>query len=290
MKRITVLLVSVIVLVALAGCIATEQYEITATTLPVYELTQMLCENTGIQVGRLISENVSCLHDYTLQVQQMRMLEGSKLIVISGAGFEDFLHDAISSSHTVIDASQNIELYETHAHHDSEHHHTHETDPHIWLSPANARQMAKNICNGLINCYPESEVQFRKNLTGIEQEIDQLERYATERLSNLDKRQIITFHDGFSYMADYFDIEILHAIEEESGSEASAAELIELLNLVDEFQLSSIFIERNGSVSAARIIAAEKDCTVYELDMALSGTSYFEAMYHNINTLKEALG
>ena len=90
-------------------------------------------------------------------------------------------------------------------------------------------------------------------------------------------------------MADAFSIEILHAIEEESGSEASAAELIELISIVNDHNLSALFTECNGSSSAATIIANEANCTIYTLDMALSGDSYFDAMYHNIDTLKEAL-
>ena len=40
----------------------------------------------------------------------------------------------------------------------------------------------------------------------------------------------------------------------------------------------------------AEMIAAETGCKLYALDMAMSGDSYFTAMYHNIDTIKEALG
>ena len=79
-------------------------------------------------------------------------------------------------------------------------------------------------------------------------------------------------------------------MEEESGSEASAKELIELIRLVEDYQLPAIFIEKSGSDSAAGIISAETGARIYTLDMAMAGNSYFDAMYHNINTLKEALG
>ena len=45
-----------------------------------------------------------------------------------------------------------------------------------------------------------------------------------------------------------------------------------------------------GSASAAGIIARETGCQVFTLDMAMAGDSYFDAMYHNIDTIKEALG
>ena len=79
-------------------------------------------------------------------------------------------------------------------------------------------------------------------------------------------------------------------MEEESGSEASAGELIELTKLVREYSLPAVFAEVNGSTAAARIICAETGAKRYTLDMAMSGESYFTAMYHNIDTIKEALG
>ena len=81
----------------------------------------------------------------------------------------------------------------------------------------------------------------------------------------------------------------MEAVEEESGSEASAKELIHLIALVREHDLPAIFVEKNGSSSAASILSRETGAKVCMLDMAMSGNSYFDAMYHNIDTVKEAL-
>ena len=78
-------------------------------------------------------------------------------------------------------------------------------------------------------------------------------------------------------------------MEEESGSEASAAKLIGLANLVTAHKLPAVFIETNGSVSVADIIAAETGVKVYALDMAMADDSYFTAMTHNIDTIWEAM-
>ena len=101
---------------------------------------------------------------------------------------------------------------------------------------------------------------------------------------------MIPFHDGFYYFAQAFHLTILESVEEESGSEASAKDLIHLTELVRKHDLPAIFTEVSGSDSAAQVIARETGCKVYALDMAMSGDSYFEAMYHNINTIREALG
>ena len=39
-----------------------------------------------------------------------------------------------------------------------------------------------------------------------------------------------------------------------------------------------------------RELIRETGCGVFSLDMAMAGDSYFDAMYHNIDTIKEALG
>lgn len=292
MKKTVLLLIFVILAGLLWGCGTTEeQVDIAATTLPVYEFTARLCEGTGITVGRVVTENVSCLHNYSLQISQMRMLEGAELIVISGAGLEDFLE--LDPVQTVCDASVGIELLcpEDEHHHDHhEHGHNHGNDPHIWLCPSNAKHMCTNICENLRKLYPEHSQIFQDNLSLLSAQLDQLQAYGENSLCKLNCREIITFHDGFSYFADAFGLTVLEAVEEESGSEASAAELIDLIGLVSEHNIDAIFIERNGSVSAADIIAAETGASVYTLDMAMSGESYFTAMYHNIDTIKEALG
>ena len=286
MRKLATLLLLLTILFT-AGCSSQQvKVDIAATTLPVYEFAAYLCQNTDLTVGRLVTESVSCLHDYSLQVSQMRMIESADTIVISGVGLEGFLEDALKNSGTVIDASTGVHL------HHGEHHsdHEHEDDPHIWLSPENAKNMAANICNGLTGQYPQYKEVFTENLVSLQKELDALQTYGNQQLSALSSRELITFHDGFAYFAENYDLTILKAIEEESGREASAKELKELIILTQQHQIPAIFIEKNGSVSAADVISAETGIKIYTLDMAMAGDSYFDAMYHNIDTVKEALG
>lgn len=289
MKKTLILLSLLILLSTLGGCgNASPPVQIAATTLPVYEFTARLCQGTGLQVTRLVTESVSCLHDYTLQVSQMRAIESAEVVVISGAGLEEFLEDALDGADTVIDASADIPLLcGDHEEHEGHHH---ENDPHIWLSPANAKIMVQNIRDGLSRQFPENADAFRENAEPLLAELDALQTYGTTQLSDLRCRELVTFHDGFGYLAQAFDLTILEAVEEESGSEAAASELIELIELTRAHDLPAIFTEVNGSTAAASVIAAETGVKTYPLDMAMASGSYFDAMYRNIDTLKEALG
>lgn len=176
----------------LAGCApAQDTPQVAATTLPVYEFTVLLCQGTDITVARLVTESISCLHDYTLQVSQMRTMEAAQVIVISGAGLEDFLEDALSGAENTIDASSGIALLDEEAEDDSGEGHAHETDPHIWLSPENAKQMAKNICAGLSEEFPAYSDIFQTNLDVLLSQLDVLQAYGEAALGNLDRKSVV---------------------------------------------------------------------------------------------------
>ena len=294
MKRMLVFFLCIL-LVICTGCTPSEPAQIAATTLPVYEFTVRLCQGTDITVTRLVTESVSCLHDYALNVNQVKAVEAAQLVVISGAGMEEFMEDLLTGKNT-IDASAGIELHRPEEHHHDEEEeeshegHHHEEDPHIWLSLDLASSMALNIRNGLITRYPQYAAIFTANFIQLNTELESLRIYGETELADLSSRELITFHDGFAYFADSFGLEILRTVEEESGSEASAAELIALIQEVRHHNIPALFTEINGSPSAASVIAAETGISIYMLDMAMSGDSYFDAMYHNIDTVKEALG
>lgn len=296
MKFWKIILTAALAAALLCGCAPKADYApIAATTLPVWDFTSRLCQGTPFAVTRLVTEQVSCLHDYSLNVRQVKAAEAAQVVVISGTGLEDFLDDLLLDVPT-IDASQGIfllhgdEAHEEEEHHHEEDGHHHEEDPHIWLSPENAQVMAQNICDGLSRQYPDYEDTFRVNLEDLLSQLEDLQSYGEEQLSGLQCRELIPFHDGFSYFAQAFHLTILESVEEESGSEASAKDLIHLTELVRDHNLPAIFTEVSGSDSAAQVIARETGCKVYALDMAMSGDSYFEAMYHNIDTIREALG
>ena len=116
-------------------------------------------------------------------------------------------------------------------------------------------------------------------------------------------RELITFHDGFQYFARAFDLELLAAIEEEAGCEASAKEIVEISQLVREHDIPALFTEVNGSDATANAIGRETGCQVWMLDMLMSGDDvpqdwgleeimeqYISRLKGDLETVREALG
>lgn len=274
---------------------------IAATTYPVWQFTCAVTEGTGLRVERVISEPVSCVHDYALSVEQMKVLSRSRTVVISGLGLEDFMEDVLPDGEHCIDASAGIDALTCEAHdhdgHGHDHDHDHdahdhgheETDPHLWLDPSRAGQMVRNIADGLSALYPAYAEAFSRNAETYCARLDRLLEDGRAALSGLSCRELVTFHDGFGYFADAFGLEIAAAMEVEAGSEPPAKELEEIVGLLREHGIPAVFCEASGDDAVARLVANETGAGVFTLDLGMGDRDYFEAMQHDLDAVKEAL-
>lgn len=273
---------------------------ILATTYPVYLFTTAVAgEAEGVEISLLVNQQTSCLHDYTLTVNDMKAIERADVIVMNGVGLEDFMSDALAHSDAaVIDCSEGIELLPAQGH--EGHDHDTEYDPHIWMDPGRAAQMVENIGGGLAGLDTDHAETYQD---GARDAAALLEAKKTELRAavasdqpdlQLLHRELITFHDGFQYFAQAFDLTILKSIEEEEGSEASAADIKEIVTLIETYRIPAIFTEVNGSDATAQAIARETGVEVDTLDMIMSGEgegldAYCSAISQNVAAVVNAM-
>lgn len=306
MKRLICL---VCALLLLTGCVPAGQepsrMNIVATTYPTYLAALAVTEGVdGVSVSRLDTGSVSCLHDYTLTVSDMKKLSRADVIVINGAGLEDFMSDALASTDAlVIDCSEQIDLLPATGHHDHEHDGEHgHFDPHYWMDPLNFHTMVGNVRRGLWDLFPgEVAPDLSANTTLSFEQLQPLYEFGLKYLYPNSENAVsvpglITFHDGFQYLAYTFHLPLLASIEEEAGSEASAKEMDRIIQLVKEKDIPVIFTESNGSDATANAIARETGCAVAQLSMIMDGREpteedsspivpYAELMLNNLHTL-----
>lgn len=281
-------------LTGLNACSSTDSEEegltVAATTYPLFLLASAVAEGAeDITIVPVINQSVACLHDYTLTVTDMKILEGADVVLCNGAGLEDFLDDALEGKPTV-DCSTGVPLLM--GDEDGEE----EVDPHIWMDPDRAAIMVMNIADGLAEVDPDNAQLYQENGQQEAADLSDFADECREALSDLDCRELVTFHEGFAYFADSMDLEILAAVEEESGSEASAKEIVNIVSLIDEYELPAIFVEENGSDATASAIQRECGVEIYSLTMMMSGpeeysseNNYQTVMWKNIEVLQEAL-
>lgn len=313
MKRLLALALTLILLTGCApGVSPDDNAHILCTTYPVYLFTTAVTQGAGgVEVSLLVNQQTSCLHDYTLTVEDMKAIEQADIIVTNGAGLEDFLSDALAQEDVpVINCSDNVTLLPTLEHEEhSGHDHQEEYDPHYWMNPRRVEGAISAIADGLSawdaansRLYQQNEILAWDSLGALAQDANSAQIMTADvtggHLSLTDlcsTTQLITFHDGFQYFADAFGLDLLKSIEEEEGAEASAKELEEIIRLVQDNHIPAIFVEKNGSRRSADVIAQETGCKVYELDLIMSGEdrgikAYRDAMEQNLKTILEALG
>ena len=194
MKKLTICL---LILAMLCGCTPAPQARIAATTLPVYQFTQRITAGTDLTVTRLVTENVSCLHDYTLSVNDMKVLESADLILLNGAGLEDSMADALAASGTTrIDCAEAGEV----THLDTCHVHDHgestgvvspQDDPHIWMDPMRACQMIQGIVKGLSGQDPAHAEAYAANGEAAVQALTAAYEDWSAQLADLTCRELI---------------------------------------------------------------------------------------------------
>ena len=297
--------------VFLTGCSAptdvhaADDTVILATTYPVYILARTLTADVdGIAVERLNTGEVSCLHDYTLSVNDMKAIEGSDIIAMNGGGMEDFMSSMLAQSDaTTIYCDANVKLLESSHDHDHEGETAEENlDPHFWMDPMLYTEMMATLATELCEELPDHAEEITKNLS-VMSNLDDLSILGNEMLSDLSSDGFITFHDGFHYFAHYFGLNPLASIEEEEGSEASAKEINEIVTLVNDHNIPTIFTETNGSDATANAVARETGCSVAALNMIMSGETpaegesaediltnyYILPMTENLTVIQEAL-
>ncbi|NQT66592.1 MAG: zinc ABC transporter substrate-binding protein [Actinobacteria bacterium] len=128
-------------------------------------------------------------------------------------------------------------------------------DPHIWLSPANAKIMVENIYEGLVQIDPQSKEYYKKNLDGYLAELDKLDDEIVQTFSGKENKKIIVFHPTWAYFAKDYGIEQI-PIEEE-GKEPTAKGIEDLISQAKEYNIKVIFASPEFSTKSAETVARE---------------------------------
>lgn len=130
-------------------------------------------------------------------------------------------------------------------------------DPHIWLSPANAKIMVENIYDGLIEIDLQSKEYYKKNLESYLSELDKVNDEIIQTFSGKKNKKIIVFHPTWAYFAKDYGIEQIPI--EEGGKEPTAEGIRNSINQAKEYNLKVIFASPEFSTQSAKAIANEID-------------------------------
>ncbi|WOF15539.1 zinc ABC transporter substrate-binding protein [Methanoplanus sp. FWC-SCC4] len=126
-------------------------------------------------------------------------------------------------------------------------------DPHIWLSPKNARIMVENICEGLCEFSPENEEYFRKNSEEYISKLDMLDKDITMELEGKNGEKIMVYHSAWAYFAK--DYSLIQVPVETEGKELTSGDISSLIEQARADNISVIFASPQYSLKSANVVA-----------------------------------
>ncbi len=296
MKRALTIFVSVLVLVLLSAPVVKAQsstvqdgktINVVASFYPMYIMALNVVKDVpGVTVANLTPPMTGCLHDYSVTTNDMKKLANANIFIANGAGMESFL-DRIVAQYPQIQIFQlpnGIPLIKG----DGE-----EGDnPHVWVSVSHAITEVKNLGINMGKADPVHAELYRKNTDEYVAKLETLRLKMQADLAQYKGKKIITFHEAFPYFAQEFGLDIAAVVEREPGSEPSARELAETVEIVRNAGIKALFSEPQYPALAAQTIAKETGAAVYMLDPSVSGPddpdAYLKIMERNLEVLKDA--
>lgn len=299
MRKRLVALLLLLGLLPLSSCgkkpvVQDDAYHILATTYPMYLFTTAVVGDTeGVEVSILVNDQQSaCLHDYTLTVKDMEAIDRADVIVMNGAGLEDFLADPLSQSDVpVIDCSQGLELLPS-LYGDGD------KDPHYWMDPQLAAQAMETIAAGLAQADPDHAGSYDAAPA-----VEELEEAAAQWKTDADAlscRWFVATSEGFQYFAKALGLELFQVTSQEEGSAAPASLIVQAVRLIQEENIPALFLATHDSWNTNNAIVHEVPYPLAggDLDLMMSGTAldtmtgmraYIKLMKINVERTVEAL-
>lgn len=219
-------------------------------------------------------------HDFELTPATGAALEDADLILVSGAGLEDWLDDTletIGGADRVRDLSAGVSLRvpgedepgpegdDDDAGEDGP---AGEVDPHYWLSAPNAIVMAENARDALADAAPDQAGAFAERAAALTERLQAADAEVRAMIDEIpaDDRRIVTDHDALGYFIDEYGLEFVGSVfpSLDVSSEPSAQEIETLVADIREQGVTAIFTESSVNPRLAAAVAEETDARLVD--------------------------
>lgn len=305
MKLLRAIVLILVATLGLAACSPAPAADQKLKVVVAFYPLQFLAERIGgdnVEVSTLTQPGADP-HDVELTAQQLATL-GEADLVIYQKGFQPAVDKAIEANppKRTLDTATLIELLATtHDDHEGEHgdHDGHDhgpNDPHTWLYPGNMVKFAEDISAQLGEVSPTHKDAFTKSAATLVTELNQLTTEFKTGLTTCDRREFITAHAAFAYLAHYYDLTQISIAGLDPNVEPTTARIAEIQNLAKQYKVTTIFYETLTSPAVAKAIAGDLKLRTDVLDPleGITGESrgkdYIEIMRANLTALRSANG
>lgn len=280
--------------------------KVVASVYPVYEFARQV-GGDKIDLIQLVPPGAEP-HDWEPTAKEIVAIRAARLFFYHGAGFETL--DKILTPETLgatkaVAVSQGIPALKPDEDHDHDHGgndksaktHDHHTDSHMWLDPLLAQKEVEAIAAALAAADPQNADYYRQNAAGYIRELAKLDQEYQTALAGLPRREIVTSHAAFGYLAARYGLKQLPIMGLSPDSEPTPEKMASVVKFCREHKVKYIFFETIVSPRLAETIARETGAGLLVLnpvenltpEEAQQGKNYLGIMRDNLVNLKKAL-
>lgn len=216
-------------------------------------------------------------HDLEATAGDVQELHDADVVVLLGDGFQPQLEDAAG------DGDHLIQVLETPGLERLE-----DGDVHVWLDPLRYVVLVKRIAD---------ELGRPDRAERLEDRLRRLDRAFAEGLADCERREIVTNHAAFGYLADRYRLEQVAITGGSPEGEPAPRDLERVVDAVRETGATTVFVEPLVSSRVVEAVAREAGVKTAVLNPIeglteseqARGADYFSLMRANLATLREAL-
>lgn len=260
----------------LSGSVAQAEPTTILVSLEPYRYFVERIGGDNVSVQALVPRNAD---PHTYEPTLDRLFQVSKARVYFSVGHRalelekrwiDFVHQE-NPALEVINTADSVELLRS--------------DPHLWLSLANARTISGVISKALLRILPEKSAVIQANTTQLFADLDALDTALRSSFSKCKARRFYVFHPSWTYFAREYGLEQV-AVENE-GKEPDPFTLAAIIREAKARNTRSVFSEPLLSRASTERFAEELGARVEMLD-PLSG-NWLENIRTSAGKIREAL-
>jgi zinc transport system substrate-binding protein len=284
MSRTVLVLIFILSLTACGGSGSSSDHR-TTVEAAFYPLA-WAAERVGgdaVEVRNLTKPGVEP-HDVELGPRDVEDIRSADVVLYLGSGFQPAVEDAVEGAGgTTVDLLEGEELLRP-----AEAQGELEADPHVWLDPKRYADMVRTIAETLGR--PEDAAPLVEDLEALDADY-------RAGLADCARRQIVTAHTAFGYLARRYDLEQNSLTGLSPEAEPTPRDLERLVEQVRDSGATTIFFESLVSPRLAETVARETGARTDSLnpleglddEELRRGDDYLSVMRENLASLRRAL-
>jgi zinc/manganese transport system substrate-binding protein len=244
----------------------------------------------AVAVQSLVPANADA-HVFSPRPAHAQMVAQADLVVVNGLGFEGWLQRLVQASGykgPVLDLGRGI----------TPRRQGHMADPHAWQDLAQAQLYVAQMRDAFGAARPQQAAAISARALQYQQQMQALDARIRSGLAQVppERRRVVSPHDAFAYFGAAYGIEFLAVRGRNADSEASAADVARLIQLLRKQRAAAVFVENISDPRLLERIAREAGVGVggrlYSDALSAPGTAadtYLKMFTHNADAIMAAL-